>query len=393
MKARLFNTYEPVTTIYRDLLPDWVNLGWQVEVVISKAKYRSGRDRSWCKDGVRAYETPNLGLRPDKPVSKLIIMMLYVMAAALHSLWGRTVDVNLFLTQPPLFFIWGYVLKKLRGQSYCVVLMDLYPHIAVQAGALSEKAIYTRIMSTAVRFALRRADGVIVIGRCMAERVHQMGVEQRRIHLIPNWIDQELLAPISSSENLFRREQAWDGKFVVLYSGNIGVSHYFDDLLEAARRLRTRPEILFVFIGNGARRHEIENYKARHSLENIVLLPFQALQNLAQSLSAGDLHFVSLRHGFEGVVVPSKTYGALAVGRPILYQGDSEGEIARIILEEDVGAVLPTGAVEELVVTIVRYAEDATLVKRQGHRARKLAEEQFSKQVAIERYTRVLSCL
>jgi glycosyltransferase involved in cell wall biosynthesis len=227
----------------------------------------------------------------------------------------------------------------------------------------------------------------------MAERVIEMGVACERIHFVPNWTDQEQLEPVSAGDNSFRRQQGWDGKFVVLYSGNIGVSHYFDDILEAARRLRTRTEIMFAFVGGGMRQREVTRFKIEHGLDNIRLLPFQSMPTLALSLASGDLHFVSLRPGFEGVVVPSKTYGALAAGRPVLYQGDDDGEIARLIAENDVGAVVAPGHVDELTSTILRYAQDTSLVARQGRRARWLVETRFSKKKAIDQYTEILKDL
>ena len=125
----------------------------------------------------------------------------------------------------------------------------------------------------------------------------------------------ELVYPIPAAESRLRRELGLDGKFVVLYSGNMGVSHYFDDLLEVIRRCQDEAKLHFVFIGEGQRRGEIENFFRRHQPRNVSLLLFQPMEQLAESLSLGDVHFVSLRAGFEGLVVPSKVYGALAAGR------------------------------------------------------------------------------
>ena len=129
LKIRVFNTYEPVTTMYRDLLPMWVEKGWQVQVVISRRDYREGRDRSWAVPGVRLIQTPSGG-------AKKSALLGYILVAPWKSLFAPRVDLNLFLTQPPLFFCWGWMLRLLRRERYLIMSMDLYPQVAIQDGML-----------------------------------------------------------------------------------------------------------------------------------------------------------------------------------------------------------------------------------------------------------------
>ena len=387
---RFLNTFEPVTTMYRDLLPFFAGQGCRVEVVLNRAQYRAGRDPTWIVPGVQVRWMPHFGLQPQTRFAKSLLMLAYMVFGALHTLLGPRVDKNVFLTQPPLFGLWGYVHQRLRGQGYYQVLMDIYPDLAIEARVLKRDSAAARILNHLSRFALRNADGVIVIGRCMEERVVEMGVDPARIAFIPNWTDEGAIVPIVPEKNPFRREQGWQEKLIVLYSGNIGTSHYFDDILEVSLRMREMANVVFAFIGTGQRLGEIEAYKRRHGLKNIVLLPFQRQEVLAHSLSAGDVHFVSLRSGFEGLVVPSKAYGVLAAGRPILYQGPSRSEIARLIAENDIGCVVPLGDSEALHQALLAYIRDPALRKRQGERARRLAETHYSREAARSRYALLL---
>lgn len=388
---RLFNTVEPVTSMYRDIIPYWQALGWQVEVVISRAEYRAGRPKRWINPNIRVYWAPCLGLRAERPLSKLLIMLLYMVYSALLTLFGPNVQRNLFLTQPPLFFAWGAVLSRLRKQPYYIVLMDLYPDVAVQAGVLPDRGLLTRILLKVSRFGLQRATGVFVIGRDMRERLIAIGIKPARLYFVPNWADQEAIVPITPKDNRLRCRMGWQGKFVLMYSGNIGVSHFFDDILEVSRRLRHLPDLLFVFIGRGRKLAQIERFQAQHSLKNLLILPFQPQDHLADSLSAGDLHFVSLRDNFTGLVVPSKVYGVLAAGRPLIYQGRSDGEIARLVEQEDIGLVTPLNDPDRLEQAILSYMRDPDLVARQGRQARQLARDQYGKQEACHRYAVVLT--
>jgi len=389
MRIRFLNTYEPVSPTYRDLLPFLAERGVEVEVVVSSAEYRAGRaclEDTLNHPKIRISRTGSGWMRLTGSWQKLWIMLSYMFNGVGFTLFGRPVDLNVFLTQPPLFSLWGYVLKLIRRQAYYCLVMDIYPEVAIQAGVLRRGSLSARLLASLSCFALRKADAVIVIGRCMVGRMRAMGVCEDRIHFIPNWANEDELSPVADGDNPLRRELNLEGVFVVLYSGNMGLSHYFDDLLEVICRCRGMAGLRFVFVGDGVRRREIERARAEHDLENVLLLPYQPMERLGASLSLGDLHFISLREGFEGLVVPSKAYGALAVGRPILYQGNAEGEISCMVAEGGVGAVISNGQVDQLEQTIVRYYQDQVLAAEEGRRALELARGPCSYRHALEKY-------
>lgn len=394
MRIRFFNTFEPVNSFYRDLLPLLAGQGATIEVVVSQAEYRAGR---YALDDTLNHPRIQINRIPAGPLKfagrwrKAWAHASYMVGAAMRSLVGPATDLNFFLTQPPLFQIWGYLLKRVRRQAYCILVMDLYPDFAIKAGLLAGRAYPTRLLTAVSRLALKQADLVIVIGRCMEEYLRQAGVPAERLHVIPNWANEAEVYPIPPPQNQLRRELGLEDAFVILYSGNLGLSHFFDDLLEVARRLQHQAKVRFVFIGDGARRREVEQARVAHNLDNILLLPFQPLERLAHSLSLGDLHFVSLRPGFEGLVVPSKTYGVLAAGRPVVYQGNPQGEIARLIREEQVGTVVPPYAPDTLEQTILTYYHRPELVRTQGERAYQLSRGRLSRSHALNRYSALLT--
>jgi len=391
--VRFFNTYEPVSPFYRDLLPFLARHGMTTEVAASSREYRSGRaplEDSLRHPGVTVRRIPaGRGLVRGR-AQKLWAMVSYLVGTVSYSLFGPGVRLNFFLTQPPLFALWGVVLRGVRRQSYCCLVMDLYPDVAVCDGLLRADGRLTRLLTRMSRFALRRADAVIVIGRCMRDRLAQEGIAAERLHLVPNWVNETEVVPVPDARNRLREELGLANKFVILYSGNLGVSHFLDDILEAARRLRDLPDLVFLFIGDGSRRREVSDWQERFGLENVRLLPFQPVERLAESLSLGDLHFISLRAGFAGLVVPSKAYGALAAGRAILYQGEPFGEIARMTAEEEIGSVIPLGNPDGLTETIRRYYADRTLATEEGRRALALNREKYGREHALARYLTLL---
>lgn len=392
MHIRFFNTYEPVTTFYRDLLPFLAKSGLSLDVLISSAEYRSSRtvlSEEIDHPRVRIIYLPSGGIRPTGRLQKVWLMLVYIVSAAFASLFSRPVDMNFFLTQPPLFALWGWILKVFRRQPYICLLMDVYPEVAIRDGVLKESSAWVRMLTSLSRFALQHASRIIVIGRCMQEYLVNTGISAEKIRVIPNWVNEELVYPVKRDGNTLRHDLGLDNTFLVVYSGNMGVSHEFQSLLTAAELLRVEKRIRFVLIGDGCRRASIEQYQEEKKLDNLVLLPFQPIDKLGESLSLGDLLLVTLRDGFEGLVVPSKAYGALGAARPLVYAGNPSGEIARMIMEEKVGSVVPSEDGFELAQTILRYYRQPDLCREQGQRAFDLSRGRYSRQNALASYLNV----
>ena len=396
MRVRFVSTFEPATSFYRDLLPSLVAAGHDVELVVSGAEYREGRDSLGAlrADGVVVTRVPSPVASPRGAVQKLAVMVAFVTGTMARTGVGRSADLNVFFSTPPFFAAWGMVLRLVRRQPYVCVVQDVYPDVLILDEKLRAGGAPGRALHRLSRLTWRRAAGVVVIGRCMAELVAAGGVPPERIHLIRNWGHSAVGRGVAPRDSELRHELKAGDKFVVLYSGNLGLSHSFDEILEAARRLRrSHPEVLFVFIGAGRRRREVEDAKQRDGLDNIVLLPFQPADRLAQTLSAGDVHFISLRTGFEGVVVPSKAYSALAAGRPLVYLGRVTGEIARTIDEHAVGTVVAPGDVDGLVGAIVGYAGDPSRTSAASDRAAELVRGELSAERSLAAWDTLLRSL
>ncbi len=395
-RVRFLSTFEPATTFYRELLPRLDADGADVEVVLSRTEYRGGRrslSDALSGTGVHVTETPSASGRVSGTLSKLLAMIGFTSTVVVRTLFGRGSDVNVFFSTPPVFAWWGRVLRTVRRQRYVCIVMDVYPDVLVADGRLGADSVSSRLLRLATRSAWRGADAVVVIGRCMRDRVQAAGVDRDRIHLIHNWAADadEPALPIGASE--LREEHDLHGRFVVEYSGNLGVSHTFDEIIEVARERRSADdaETMFVFIGDGSRRKEIEAARRRHDLDNVALLPFQPAHRLQQSLALADVHLVTLRPGFEGIVVPSKAYSALASGRPLIYVGDSRGEIARIIEDHDVGVVVEPGDVEALGDAILRYQQHPEVLARDGVRAASVARDELGRDRALDAWSALLS--
>ena len=217
----------------------------------------------------------------------------------------------------------------------------------------------------------------------MRDRVAATGVSHDRICVIHNWADGVALRPSPRLTNPSRAEWGLADKFVVGYSGNFGRVHEFRTLIDAAEGLRALPDVVFLLIGAGAQRRVVEAAAADRGLSNLMFKPYQPRATLNQSLGAADVHVVTLRPEFEGLVVPSKFYGVAAVGRPTIFIGDPDGEIGSIIREADCGICVEEGDVGAMTSAIRRLRDDAPLRETMGRNARHVFAQRFEKSLAI----------
>lgn len=260
------------------------------------------------------------------------------------------VDAVVSMTDPPLQ-VAAVTLASCRAGKRLHWAQDVYPELAEELGVIPRGGLLARVLRIFSTWALRCQDEVVVVGRCMRERLIRRGVDTAKIEVIPNWSS---VKPVTAEQVQSMRERlGWNGKFIVLYSGNIGLAHDFETLIGAAKLLEGS-EAHMVFAGEGPRLEQVRRDTV--GLKHVSFLPPQPKENLSAFLAAADAHLVSVRAGLEGLVVPSKAYGILAVGRPMFYVGAAEAELAKVIGENGCGVVIPSGNAARLAEMIKQAA-------------------------------------
>jgi colanic acid biosynthesis glycosyl transferase WcaI len=300
-------------------------------------------------------------------------------------------DIVVVMTDPPMISIPASAVARLKGARLVCWLQDIFPEVA---WALDFKR-FPRWIESGLAWlrdrSLVAASRVVALGDLMSARVAARGVARDRIRIIHNWAAGDAIRPIDPASNTLRRAWGLDGRFVVGYSGNMGRAHDFSSLLSAAERLKEKPRIVFLLIGAGNRRQAIEADVRARGLTNVMFQPYQPREALAQSLTAPDCHIVSLRPALEGLIVPSKIYSSLATGRPVIFIGAVDGEVARIMtLTEPVGFRVAPDDVESLVGAIERLAGHADEAAAIGRNARQLFEDLFDRLLALRKWTALI---
>jgi len=282
-------------------------------------------------------------------------------------------DFVVTLTDPPMLAVIGPIVGFLKRSRSIHWAQDIYPELAEELGVLSRRSPLVAVLRGVSTWALKRHGKIISIGRCMTSRLEARGIAAQKIALVPNWTTPGAIRPLKSEDNSFRRTHLLQGMFVVGYSGNLGLAHEFETILEAAKML-SGENVLFLFVGSGPRLADVEEAVGTRGLKNVSFLPSQSRESLSESLSAPDLHLVTMQSHLGGLVVPSKFYSVMAAGRPCLFVGPGESEVARVIEEHGVGKVVRIGAPADLANAVLHYRDHAAIWAEECARARAVGE-------------------
>ena len=239
------------------------------------------------------------------------------------------------------------------------------------------------------RFCYHRADAITVLSDDLRENLGRK-VELEKVHVIPNFVDTESIQP-SQTENAYRREFGLEGKTVVMYAGNVGLSQSLELLLEAAVALSYEPDLVFVINGQGAAREDLQR-KAR-GMTNVVFVDAQPLDRLPEVLAAADIHLVPLKRGLAAASVPSKTYSILAAGRPLIASVDAGSEITRLIDRSGAGISVAPEDGEALTKAIRRLLDSPDEAGAMGASGRSFIEGWASPAAVAEAYEQLFRSL
>jgi colanic acid biosynthesis glycosyl transferase WcaI len=378
--------------IPRDITTHLAQTGLQVSVVCGSDPYAPvqgdcGPDPT--ASGVRIVRLPRLFGGDIHSFKLLRQLWFYLVAAPALLLRGRP-DVFVTQTNPPLLVPLVALVAKLRNRPYIIVAQDLYPEVVVAHGMLRAASLAARLLGRLFGSAYRHARIVVALGPVMAERLQRKGVAPERIVLISNWATGEE-GVVRGAANQLRPRWNLEGKFVVLYSGNLGIAHEFDTVVSAlGKAVARRPELRLVIVGKGSRLKEVRELVRQRNLEQFVL--FENLvpaDMLPHSIGLADLALVTLRDSFEGLVVPSKLLGYMARGIPTLYVGP-RSDVSSMLQESNGGLAFLSGAIDALAEELVTLAGNRAALESMGEAARKYYDNHLSRAVAVARYAELV---
>jgi glycosyltransferase involved in cell wall biosynthesis len=298
-------------------------------------------------------------------------------------------DVVVTLTDPPLMSVTTGIVARLKRLIAVNWLQDLYPEVATRSGVRLADGRFGSLLRWARNYSLRSASVNVAIGEQMAHRLEREAVPRAQVTTITNWCSDNDIIP-STRRNWLRDEWQLGDKFIVGYSGNLGTAHEADTLLAAAEILRDRADFCFLIIGGGSRLANLQAEVSARRLRNFVFQPYQTRDQLPVTLTLPDVHWLSLRAEFEGLIVPSKFYGIAAAGRPMILVGSETGELARLVRAHGCGYAVASNEGKRFADAIVELADRPTLRSEMGENARRLLDSAYSMASSIEKWKSLL---
>jgi colanic acid biosynthesis glycosyl transferase WcaI len=358
---------------------------YDVEVVTGVLHGHEDAPREDEHNGVRIVRVFSTSYERSELARRAVNYFSYLGAALVHVLSRPAPDLVLCMTDPPIVGDLGVAVGRRFGVPVLVISQDVFPEIATELDRLRNPAV-VGVLGGLVGAYLRRADRIVAIGETMRERLEAKGAPRERLRVIPNWVDSHAITP-QARDNEWAVAHELVDRFVVMHSGNVGHAQDLESLVRAATFLRDLDELRIVIAGFGARHAEMVALAETLEVDDTVrFLPYQKRERLPLSLSSADLHVVGLARGLAGYVVPSRLYGILAAGRPVIAAADDDSETARLVREVGCGLVIPPGRPELLARTIRAAAEGAYDLAEMGRRGREFVAEEADRVVAMERY-------
>lgn len=392
---RYFHPDESATSrILSDLAFRLAALGFTVAVVTSRQLYDQPRARLPAQqvvEGVMVYRVATATRGRARLVGRALDYLSFHIAAGAKLLSVLSSgDIVVAKTDPPLISVVVSFVARVRGARLVNWLQDVFPEVATALGMRALPEWLAGILASIRDRSLRAAAANIVLGELMKDRLLARGIESERIHIVPNWTDIRQITPQPAHTSETRRALGLKVQFVIGYSGNLGRAHEFDTLLGAACLLREDRNFSFLITGGGAKLQSLRTAVEAEHLDNFHFLPYQPAELLADSLAAADVHLISLLPALEGLIVPSKLYGILAAGRPAVFIGDPEGEVARVIRDHDCGIAVGIGESAQLAAALRLLSASPLRVTAMSLNARRLAVSRYTTDRAVAQWRQLL---
>jgi len=408
-----FNTMEPtrpaVLFLNRSYWPDVEATGqlltalceklsgpWDVRVLAGQPNAVSASSNQEMDDwksqsvrhGVQIHRVPHLTLPKRRMIFKALNYSSFLRASRRVLRTIDAPDVVVFETDP---FLLPFEARRLQRRTGCRMvgyLQDIYPDVAVALNKIPNNWAVRRLRK-AMFSVYQHCDRMVVLSHDMKLLLVDGGVDPERIDIVPNWADTSSVVPIDS-ENQFRCRHELDDRFLVMYSGNLGLTQRLEQFVEAARLLSDDAQICFAFVGQGSQRTPLENLVTQLRLTNVRFFDYQPQEQLADSLSAADLHLVPLTRELSQCLMPSKLYGILAAGRPFLTNAVPESELHQLTVSHHVGVVVRPNSPAAIADAIRAAKANPELRQQMRLNARRLAVSEFTLEHSVSKFAAVL---
>ncbi|MEH1967534.1 MULTISPECIES: glycosyltransferase family 4 protein [unclassified Nostoc] len=392
-----YNYYpEPIgiAPLMTELAEGLVKRGHEVRVVTAMPnyperqiyqEYRGKWYLNEYKNGVQIQRS-YVWIRPQPNLlDRVLLDASFVVTSFVPALIGWRPDVILSTSPSLPSCVPVALLGWLRACPVILNLQDILPEAAVHVGLLKNKLLI-QLFTLLEKFAYRTASKISVIADGFVDNLRSKGVEADKIVQIPNWVDVNFIRPLPKENNPFRAAHNLNGKFVVLYSGNIALTQGLESVVKAASVLRHIPDIVFVIVGEAKGLQRLQQECLDCGADNVLLLPFQPRKDLPQMLAAADVGLVVQKKNVVSFNMPSKIQVLLASGGALVASVPNNGTAARAIRQSGGGVIVPPEDPQALAMAILDLYQNPEKVKTLGYKSRQYAVEHYAFEQALNQY-------
>jgi colanic acid biosynthesis glycosyl transferase WcaI len=376
-----------------DLAEDLAIRGWVVTVITSCTPY-SGRvcslARRETRNGVQIIRVPSSAFENRWVVGRAASYLQYFIGMAMALLRLSRPDVVVAMTDPPLLILPALLLARLRRARAVCWVQDVIPQKAARLGVVRHGGLAYRALEALTGFVHRTCDALVAPGERIADALLGAGASAARVSCIRNWADVDGIRPVPQERNPFRRDHGLDDAFVVLYSGRARGSHDFSAVMDTAWLLRERTDVVFLFIGGGEKLPHLAAQAWMLGLDSVRFMDPVPGDQLGYALSAADVALVTEDPAHAGLRVPSKTYRILASGRPLLFIGSEQSEVAHIVATHECGLVIAPGDAETLAAAILHLRKSPREGAAMGARGRMAAVNLYDRRIGTHHWNDLL---
>ena len=329
-------------------------------------------------------------------LSRMKYIFSYFILANIALLKEKGVDLIYTISQPPVLGgLIGTIGKFLKKTKHVYNIQDFNPEQAAAVSYTNKQSVF-RIAKKIDMLNCKYSDCVILVGNDMSETLKQrfIGKKVPNHAVINNWTNEQEVVPIDkSNEHIerFLKDNKLEDKFIIMYSGNVGLYYDLENIIKVTEHFREKKDLAFVFIGEGAVKKDMQEFVCNNKISNVHFLPYQPKEFIKYSLNAADVHLVVNQKGIKGVSVPSKIYGVMAAGKPILGVLEQGSEAQMLIEKSNSGIVVEPQDYDGIIQTINQfYQMEKDKVKELGHNGRKYLDKNLKREISINKYRNLL---
>lgn len=363
----------------------------EVEVWSGHPSYTESvrQPRKLIHKGIKIEYLPSTNFNKRVLAGRFLNILTFATSTSLKLLFSKDKTAVWVHTTPPFLGILLSGICSLKKRKFVYILLDILPEGLIRLGKTSRSNLLIKLWQRQFVIALKKSEKIVVIGRDIKQYVIDICKDcSSKVEYIPHWQDDNLIFPVDFIKDEFILEKGITDKFIVQYSGNIGI---WNEVITMGQAVKRNPEnVFFIFVGEGIRKQELLREFDLENQKNVLIMPFQDSNNFNNVLNASHVHMVTLKEGLQGMAVPCKIYGILAAGRPVIALVPENSEIAYVVKEENCGIVVKPEDADGLLKAIILLKNNETLRIQMGINGRKAFEKKYTTRIAAEKYKALL---